>query len=486
MTREQYLRIDKKVFVIIACTLIFSAVSMLNDVRGESAQLQNYIGLFTPIVLLIVSIIGFMICKGRRICGSVLTGSGALTFIVLMSVSTFSSTYIYAFPMIIGAMMYLNVRFAVAGTIAIVIGNTIWTIEDVAAGRLVWDDTVIRWGISLIICATAYVSLKLIQQFNEEKMDSISAVAQEQATAADKMVQTADNIGVDFERANELLKRLQESVNSNSSAMQNIAESTESTAQSIQEQAAMCSNIQESADVAGKETSKIAEVSLTTSENVAEGVGLVNSLKEQAKGVEEASRQTVSATARLTTSVDEVKHIVGDIMNISSQTNLLALNASIEAARAGEAGKGFAVVADEIRQLSDQTKGATERITGIISELIEDARSASESLDHSVGFINEQTKMIEVTKEKFETINDEVIELAGSINNLEQTMEDIMQATGVISDNISQLSATGEEVAASSQEGVKSAEESVGQMVECRRMLESIHELAQELRTYAK
>ncbi|NLL76871.1 MAG: chemotaxis protein [Clostridiales bacterium] len=486
MTREQYLRIDKKVMVIVACTLIFCAISMLRYATGQDARLSDYIGLYTPMVMLVVTIVGFMICKGRRICGSVLTGAGAITFVILMSVSTFPSTYIYACPLMIASMMYLNVRFAVAGTLTIFAANMVWTIKDAAAGSLDWDAGIIQWGISILICVSAYMSMKIIQKFNDENMESIKAVAKEQAEAAGKMLHTADDIGKDFERANEMLKLLQECVDSNSIAMQNIAQSTESTAQSIQEQAAMCSNIQDSTDIAGKETSKIAEVSLVTSENVAEGVGLVNSLKEQAAGVEEASRQTVSATARLTARVDEVKHIVGDIMNISSQTNLLALNASIEAARAGEAGRGFAVVADEIRQLSDQTKGATERITGIISELIEDARSASESLNHSVEFIGEQTNMIDVTKKKFETINDEVIELAGSISNLEQTMEDIMNATGVISENISQLSATGEEVAASSEEGMKTAEEAVGQMAECQRMLESIYKLALELKTYVK
>lgn len=59
------------------------------------------------------------------------------------------------------------------------------------------------------------------------------------------------------------------------------------------------------------------------------------------------------------------------------------MNASIEAARAGEAGKGFAVVAEEIRQLSEQTKDATNRITDIIQDLNEDAQHAMDSMEHS-------------------------------------------------------------------------------------------------------
>ena len=161
-------------------------------------------------------------------------------------------------------------------------------------------------------------------------------------------------------------------------------------------------------------------------------------------------------------------------MNISSQTNLLALNASIEAARAGEAGKGFAVVADEIRQLSEQTKEATNRITGIIMELIGDAKTASASLDNSVEYINRQTEKIEVAKEKFESIDHEVTELTGSIRHTDATVAEILKATGVISDNISQLSASSEEVAAASGESVKTASETVNRMDECSRIVSKI------------
>ena len=115
------------------------------------------------------------------------------------------------------------------------------------------------------------------------------------------------------------------SIDTNSFSMNNIAESTESTAQTIQEQANMCSSIQESSDLAGKETAKVAEVSKSVSRNVEEGTKLVRDLKGQAEGVESASMETVRATERLAERVDEVKNIIGDILNISSQTNLLAL-----------------------------------------------------------------------------------------------------------------------------------------------------------------
>ena len=46
----------------------------------------------------------------------------------------------------------------------------------------------------------------------------------------------------------------------------------------------------------------------------------------------------------------------------------------------------------------------------------------------------------------------------GNIDVAEQSIQKILDATGVISDNITHLSATGEEVAASSTEGLRTAD----------------------------
>jgi len=63
------------------------------------------------------------------------------------------------------------------------------------------------------------------------------------------------------------------------------------------------------------------------------------------------------------------------VEDIASQTNLLALNAAIEAARAGDAGRGFAVVAKEIRDLSQKSAKAAQRIERGLSELVATVRT---------------------------------------------------------------------------------------------------------------
>ena len=190
----------------------------------------------------------------------------------------------------------------------------------------------------------------------------------------------------------------------------------------------------------------------------------------------------VNVIEQLTCKVEEIQNFVGTILSISSQTNLLALNASIEAARAGEAGKGFAVVAEEIRQLSEQTKAASENITYIISELNAETKLANESIENSVLSVNEQNKIIEAVHDKFEIVSSEVKELTGIIKNTEALVKEVTEATGVISDNISSLSAGSEEVAAASTEGVRVTEATIENMKKCRKIQEEIYRLAQELR----
>lgn len=53
---------------------------------------------------------------------------------------------------------------------------------------------------------------------------------------------------------------------------------------------------------------------------------------------------------------------LSQIDNLARTINFIAINASVEASRAGDAGKGFAVIASQIRELSQKSAEAVDRI----------------------------------------------------------------------------------------------------------------------------
>lgn len=480
MTKEQYKRANSAVFPIIIIIYGYIIISMVLWAVSRGGTWRTWLQLAVSALVILISAGVYITGKTTKRCGVVMMGSAALAYAVVSLVGTAAGTWSYALPVLFAAMAYLNVRLIIGGN-AVVLAVNVIRLVICAQGAGDFTEMVMAL-ITLSLAAFSSIrAVMLLIRFHDENTAGIMEAAQKQEVSNRKMALVAENIIKHFTSATQMLDHLKASIDTSNFSMGNIVESTESTAEAIQNQAAMCADIQENMDRAENGTKKMLEASATTDGMVSEGAQVVRELKEQARNVEEASRITVEVIERLTSKVEEVQGFVGSILSISNQTNLLALNASIEAARAGEAGRGFAVVADEIRQLSEQTKAASNNITGIIAELNEDTKRANESIENSAASVKKQNDLIESTKEKFERVDEEVSGLAGYIRETEEVMEGILASTATISDNITQLSATCQEVAASSTEGLRTSEATVSDMAKTREILEGIFLLAQDL-----
>ncbi|MCR5254326.1 MAG: hypothetical protein K6D96_00210 [Acetatifactor sp.] len=483
LSKEQYLSIDKRVFIVIMVMSFYMILSKIYPFTNGTAAGTDLFQLIFVVLMCVISIEGYVGFRGKRISGSLMTGPAALSFAVLLILGTEESIFVYAFPVLIASIMYMNKRFAVVGSLIILVANLVKSVTTAVLHIQNTGSPELRWIISVIVCIGVYVVMDISEKFNLGRIQEAERAAQIQKENIDKMNATADQINTSFEQANDSLVDLMDCINSSDISTQNIAAGMRTASTAVAEQSGMCDEIQKNTDKAKEENSKVKEISDVTADNVAAGAKLMRDLKAQAADVENTSKATYEATTRLTSKVDEVQNIIGDILNISSQTNLLALNASIEAARAGEAGRGFAVVADEIRQLSEQTKSATEKITNIIGELISDAKVAGDSVEHSVETIAKQTEMIDVTEEKFQVIDAQVVDLKNSIESMDKSMMDIVQATDVIANNISNLSSTTDSVTQSTNDGTEKSREAVKKMEECVEKLANISKLAESLKS---
>ena len=95
--------------------------------------------------------------------------------------------------------------------------------------------------------------------------------------------------------------------------------------------------------------------------------------------------------------------------------------------------------------------------------------------------IDKQGQMIDVTKEKFDVIESEVDHLYENIKHTESLMKEVISATGVINDNISDLSSASEEIAASSETAVTVSASAVEHMERVNHELRQVKKLAARL-----
>ena len=276
----------------------------------------------------------------------------------------------------------------------------------------------------------------------------VDQAAEDKMKAMDEAHQHVLGIYEEFTGTKQYMESIAESTNRVNEALMNIESSTASTTDAVLRQNDMTNSIQEIIDKATEKTNAIVDIASGAGAVVSEGAKVVEKLNEKAESVLEMGTEMKGAAERLQQKSVEVRGITDIILNISSQTNLLALNASIEAARAGEAGKGFAVVADEIRELADQTKEATEKITAILDTLAEEANSVTQKVEESVGTNHEQNEFIATTSEHFTDIQNQIELLDENISDVKEMMDEIQKSNNEIMQSVEILSASSEEVTA--------------------------------------
>lgn len=200
-----------------------------------------------------------------------------------------------------------------------------------------------------------------------------------------------------------------------------------------------------------------------------------------------ASVDEVQKQTNLTNeSVQAIQAATDIIAGIASQTNLLSLNASIEAARAGEMGRGFAVVAEEIRGLADQSKDSADRIRGIVDTLIQNSNHSVEVMDDVVEEIYHQNEKLEVTRDAFAQLNDEITHVVTEINAISGELDRIEQYKNGVLERIDVLSEISQNNAASTEETAATMDQLAIIVEDCKNATEELVTIADELTSSAK
>ena len=435
MNEEQYSRANKRVLLAIVVVFGYIAATLMLALGvsqgGHAAKIV--MEAVTAAAVIVISVVAYLGKRTTRTCAVIMTLSMMIGYFVIVQLNTTVGTWTYGLPLLIVAMVYLDKKIVMVTNGIALVSIVVHLVRCFLGDGSDLQNNVIGLFVLLLTAYACNSAERLLECFFKENLAEIQNASDIQKDSNKKMIIVAENISKHFGEAMDMLDGLQESINVSHSSIQEIADSTESTAEAIQKQAVMCSDIQGNTDQAEQGIKEMIEASHKTNDNVKEGAGVVSELKEQAVNVADASQVTVDVIRSLTDKVEEVKTFVDSIINISNQTNLLALNASIEAARAGEAGKGFAVVADEIGKLADSSTEAAKQIQEVSHTVIEAVNGLAKESEHMMEFadttaLDGYKQLVELS----ETYNQDaqntlqaMQDFASSSTHLQNTLDDI-------------------------------------------------------------
>lgn len=335
-----------------------------------------------------------------------------------------------------------------------------------------------------VMMALVYLTTRLGSQFNRDTIGSLKDEQAQQKEMLDNVIAVAEEVRRGTENAMELMNALNESTEVVNGAMSEISGSAQGTADSIQTQTTMTQSIQDSIEVTLQRSENMVVVAKQSGELNEQSLQIMGDLKKQSEVISDTNSEVADSMRQLQERTEAVKNIADTIFSISSQTNLLALNASIESARAGEAGRGFAVVADEIRQLAEKTRLETENIAHILGELSDNAAHAAEAVSKSVNATEAQDEMIGQALQSFEAMNGNVGQLISDIGEIDNMLTNLSEANNQIVENIMHLSATTEEVTASSVQAADLSVQNLENAEEAKRQLGSVLDVSHQLDKY--
>ena len=137
-------------------------------------------------------------------------------------------------------------------------------------------------------------------------------------------------------------------------------------------------------------------------------------------------------------SINVIVDMINIINEIADKTNLLAMNAAIEAAHAGEAGKGFSVVSDEIRNLAEITR--------------ENSTNISKSLNQIIDEINETSGITENTNKSIKEIISGILDFTNSMDEISSGLNEMSAGNTEVADALNKMVEISESVKLSSEE----------------------------------
>lgn len=201
------------------------------------------------------------------------------------------------------------------------------------------------------------------------------------------------------------------------STITEMSTSASETAASVAETTATIEEVRQTAAIANDRAKSLLDSTSRVKISAEKGQNSLDLVINGMTEIDIQMKKITSTVIKLSDQNRRIGEITSSVADIADQSNLLAVNAAIEAAKAGEHGRGFTIVAQEIRNLSNQSKKATQQVKEILSEI-------ERSVNETVGVTEESKKTVETGK-SLAIQSGEVIDILAG--NIEETANAAMQ-----------------------------------------------------------
>ena len=175
MTKEQFRRANLVVKNILSIFLLYMMVTLGLAIAIDGKKTYAVLNQFIAAVLafIIIQII-YVKEKETKKCGVVMLLAGTVVYFVADLFNSTNGIYVYVFPILFAAIIYLNERIIIAGNSIALIANIIRLIKrSIELGQISADEFLSI----LVLCLTFYSSIKitkLLIAFTRENMDVIN------------------------------------------------------------------------------------------------------------------------------------------------------------------------------------------------------------------------------------------------------------------------------------------------------------------------